>query len=134
VAMYCSAENIGHELAFSGRSIFIMEDDYLQAYYLADLIRSERGHPIGPAASLDEGLEILRSAGRIDCAIVDINLRGQQVYPLVERLQQRSTPVIFVSGYDRSAIPERFADIPLCQKPVPMEELRELMGRMLSQS
>ncbi|WP_340314065.1 response regulator [Rhizorhabdus argentea] len=111
-----------------------MEDDYLQASELADLVRGEQGCPIGPAASLDEGLEIIRRAARIDCAIMDINLRGQLVYPLVERLRRRSTPIIFVSGYDRSAIPARFADISLCQKPVKMQELRELLRRVLLQS
>lgn len=132
--MYHCREGVAHQMAFPGHSILIMEDDYLQAADLEGLVRSERGHPIGPAASLDEGLEIVRRAGRIDCAIVDINLRGQLVYPLVERLQRRSTPIIFVSGYDRSAIPARFADIPLCQKPVQMQELRELLGCVLFQS
>jgi DNA-binding response OmpR family regulator len=111
-----------------------MEDDYLQASDLADLVRAERGHLIGPVPSLDKGLEIISRAEAIDCAILDIKLGDQLVYPLVERLRQRSTPVIFVSGCDRSVIPENFAGIPLCQKPVRVEELRELMVRVLGRS
>ncbi|WP_340318162.1 response regulator [Rhizorhabdus argentea] len=109
-----------------------MDVDYLHASDLEDVVHSERGHLIGPAGSLDEGLEIVRRAVRIDCAILDIDLRGQLVYPLVESLQRRSTPIIFVSGYDRSAIPARFADIPLCQKPIKVQELREFWDACFS--
>jgi len=126
------SEDTPQEFALSGYTILVVEDDYLQASDLADLVRAERGHVIGPVPSLNEGLELVRRAEAIHCAVLDIKLGELLVYPLVERLRQQSTPVIFISGYDQSAIPESFAAIPLCQKPIQAHELRGFMVRALA--
>ena len=32
-------------------------------------------------------------------------------------------PLVFLTGYDESSVPKRFADVPLCQKPCADETL-----------
>jgi CheY-like chemotaxis protein len=102
---------------FSGRSILVVEDDFFIAFDLATSFEEVGAQVVGPAATLPEALELVSRTERLDGAVLDIDLQGQPVYELVDKLRARGVPIILASGYDRSAIPERYADLPLCQKP-----------------
>jgi len=56
----------------------------------------------GPAASLDEAERLLASR-EPEVAIVDINLKGEMAYGLIDRLHDRGVRVIVISGY---AVPQ----------------------------
>jgi hypothetical protein len=43
------------------------------------------------------------------------------VYPVADELAGRGVPFVFASGYDKSAVPERYSRIKHCEKPVPPE-------------
>lgn len=77
---------------------------------------------IGPARDLPTGLAAIRSQ-QPDCAVLDINLRGQLAFPIAAALRADDIPAIFATGYDRSPIPAEFADIPHFQKPVDLDAL-----------
>lgn len=50
-------------------------------------------------------------------------------YTLADALRGRGVPVVFATGYDRGAIPERYADVPLCEKPIQPEQVaRAIFG------
>jgi hypothetical protein len=55
-------------------------------------------------------------------AILDIKLGDELVYPLADALRDRGVPFIFATGYDASAIPKVYKDVPLMEKPVALEE------------
>lgn len=110
-----------------GRNILVVEDEYFLASDLARLL-GERGiHVVGPVASLTEAARIAESGG-IDCAILDINLRGQTVFPVADRLRAADIPFLFATGYGRAAIPDRFADIPHLEKPYGAERVLPLVA------
>jgi hypothetical protein len=50
-------------------------------------------------------------------AVLDVNLQGDPVFPVADKLQQRGVPFVFVTGFDEWAIPERFAQVPHLEKP-----------------
>jgi hypothetical protein len=42
----------------------------------------------------------------LDAAILDVSIRGGQVYPVAEKLLARNIPFVLASGYGDWALPE----------------------------
>jgi CheY-like chemotaxis protein len=99
------------------RRILLIEDDYLIARELAQAFEKLGAHVIGPAGSLGGAITLAETAD-FDCCLLDINLKGVEAYPVADLLMKRGLPFAFVTGYDKSVIPERYHSIPLIHKPV----------------
>jgi hypothetical protein len=63
------------------------------------------------------------AAADFDCAVLDLNLGGNPVYPVAASLAGRGIPFAFVTGYGRESIEPDFAHVPVMQKPVTREAL-----------
>lgn len=72
---------------------------------------------VGPVASVEDALHLIATE-KIDGATLDINLNGKRVYPVADALAARNVPFIFASGYDPTVVPQAYADVPQCDKPV----------------
>lgn len=113
-----------------GLRILIVEDEYLIAVDLRADLESRGAVVVGPAATVEEALDLVGRSGAIDAAILDVNLRGEPVYPVAETLQRHGVPFVFVTGYDRLALPDDYADIARHEKPIDVEKVsRALIGR-----
>jgi CheY-like chemotaxis protein len=108
-----------------GRRLLIVEDDYLIAQDLADLLRSGGAQVIGPVATVGAALDLIRATPSLDGAVVDINLQGEMAYPVADVLTKRAVPFLFATGYDETAIPGRYRDVPRCQKPVAVPKIAQ---------
>ena len=54
----------------------------------------------------------------VDGALLDVNLRGEMVFPAARILIARGVPVVFCSGYTSlRTIPAEFAAVPQVSKP-----------------
>lgn len=122
----------------AGKRVLIVEDELLVAMSLEDTLRALGCDVIGPVATLNEALRI---AGEVeaDVAILDVNLRGEQVFPAAEILARRSIPLIFCSGFvGASPLPAIFRDALQVPKPytdrVIASALREVADRAPSRS
>ena len=100
------------------RRLLIVEDEFLLAEDVACEMKARGAHVIGPAANVQAALSLIAEAGRIDGAILDLNLQGQMAFPVADALIDRGVPFVFATGYDRSAIPPRYAAVVRCEKPV----------------
>lgn len=101
-----------------GRTILVIEDDYFLAQDIARKVRGSGASILGPVSNVHDALEILKGAISIDAAILDINLMGEMAYPIADALRARSTPFLFVTGYDTAQMPPDYRDVTCCQKPV----------------
>ena len=114
----------------SGSRILVVEDEY----YLADDARatlSKAGaEVIGPVPTADEASALIEADGGIDGVLLDVNLRGEMAFDVADALQARGVPFAFVTGYDRVALPDRFAATPALAKPVRPEQLVNLFERL----
>src|SRR5262245_42099410 len=96
---------------------------------LADL-----GHRVvGPVARLEEGLEMVEREA-IDLAVLDININGNEVYPIAAALQARSIPFIFATGYGSTGLHPAYSDRPVLEKPYRSYDLKAAIGRVCDQS
>jgi CheY-like chemotaxis protein len=78
--------------------VLVVEDSWHVAGALKALLLELGVKVAGPAASLDEA-ERLLAAEAPDVAIVDINLKGEMAYGLIDRLNERGIHVVVISGY-----------------------------------
>ena len=118
-------------LACGGRRALVVEDEYLIAHDLADDLRSLGADVVGPLSSVTKALAAIDAQAELDGAILDINLQGEMVFPVADRLLERSIPFLFATGYDSEIIPERYADVPRCEKPVTGLRLTQALERRL---
>jgi DNA-binding NarL/FixJ family response regulator len=102
--------------SLAGKRVLIVEDEYLIADDLAHYLRQRGATIVGPVATIEQA-RTLASTAMIDCAIVDLDLRGEAPYELLDHLQLEGLPALIVSGYDVADIPPRFRDLPYIQKP-----------------
>ena len=113
-----------------GARVLIAEDEYTIAMFLADYLELQGAEVVGPAGNLDALAELVDQQP-IDAALLDINLGGEMVYPLADRLIQAGVPFLLTSGYDDN-IPPRFADAPRCSKPYRLETLNQALRDTLA--
>ena len=101
-----------------GRRVLVVEDEYLLAEDLREVLEHHGAKVLGPVATVAEGLALIQREPAPDLAIVDINLQGEWVYPLADVLRARGLPFLFATGYDAQAIPAAYAEVPRAEKPV----------------
>jgi len=101
-----------------GHRFLVVEDEYLIATDLVATLEALGMEVAGPAASVNEALQLLERGDHLDGAVLDINLRNERVYPVAEVLRSRGVPFVFTTGYDAAVVPSAYADVPRCEKPV----------------
>jgi len=115
------------------RHILVVEDEALVGMLTSELVGDMGLVVLGPCASLDAAMTLARSH-HIDGAILDVNLDGEPVFPLARMLADRAVPMIFLTGYDKSAVEQEFKMFPMLQKPVPAGELSKALSAILGLS
>ncbi|TGX54978.1 response regulator [Sphingomonas gei] len=113
------------------QAIFIAEDEPFIALDLALAIEDADGQVIGPAASVEEALELL-GAGHVDGAILDVNLVDRDITPVVVILAERGVPIILQSGVGLPAeLSARFPHLTVHLKPCSPKQLIDELAFML---
>jgi two-component sensor histidine kinase len=112
--------------AVRGRRLLLVEDEPLVSMMMTQMIRDLGGDVVGPFGSLEEAQEAALEA--VDAALLDVNVAGQLVYPLADRLKKHKKPVIFLTGYDAGSIDPRFAGAPILTKPIDELELGAVLA------
>jgi DNA-binding response OmpR family regulator len=118
-----------HESRLDGCRVLIVEDEYFLAGDLEKALKSQGATIIGPFADFDAAY---RRAARdhFDVAIIDVNLRDKEAYPIADELMRQSIPFLFYTGYGDDVIPERFKDVKLWVKPFEPPDLIETIARL----
>ncbi len=119
-------------MGISGKRVLIVEDELLVALGLEDNLKS-LGHDIlGPVATLSEAVRMAETVD-VDVAILDVNLRGEYVYPAAQILLERGIPFIFCSGFSGAMpVPGRFSDAPRVPKPYTSRAIAKALEDILN--
>ena len=119
-------------LDLSGRCILVVEDEYLLADDLRNALIQAGAEVLGPVSDVAGALTLVEDGRSVDAAVLDINLRGDSVFPFADLLAQRGVPFVFATGYDRASVPARFADAPYLAKPLDKAGLAAVLGPIMA--
>jgi len=110
----------------SGRRILLVEDEPLVAMMMSQMIGDLGATVIGPFGTVGEALAA--SSDDLDAAVLDINVAGELVYPLAERLATSGTPMVFLTGYDAKSVDDRFIQADVLTKPIAEADLASCLA------
>ena len=106
----------------------MVEDEY---YIADDLRRSLKGVGatiIGPMGSVAQA-EAAVEKGDFDCAVLDLNLHGENAAGVADQLKIMGIPFAIATGYGSGAVPSRHSDVPRLEKPFDASQVIELVSR-----
>ncbi|WP_081739609.1 response regulator [Methylobacterium sp. 10] len=113
--------------ALRGRRILVVEDEYFLADELARGLAEAEAEVVGPIATAQGALDLLKGPAPLDAAILDVNLGGEDVHSVADALLALGVPFLFTTGYDQATILGRYASVRLLEKPMDTATvLREL--------
>ena len=113
------SERDDSELA--GVRVLVVEDAWHVARAMKGLLEGLGMEVIGPAATVSAAKQYA-AAQMPALALVDINLKGERAYGLIDHLHDKDIPIIVVSGYAvLASLTEKAAAI--LQKPYEASEL-----------
>lgn len=117
--------------ALRGQTILLVEDEALIAMEIEMVLDSLGAHIVGPVPDLPEALAAAET-GRFDAAVLDVDLGGEDVFPVAERLLRRRVPFLFHTGHGlRLEIARDFPDAPVCKKPIAAERLARHLAALV---
>ena len=114
----------------AGLRVLVVEDEALIAMDLAATLRRVGCTTIGPARRVATAMRHVASDAP-DIALLDVNLAGEEVFPVADALAGRQVPFVFLTGYGRNVIPDRFRDRPLLGKPYSTAPLLATLERLI---
>lgn len=118
----------------NGKKILIVEDEAILALDLAFAMEDLGASVCGPYHRLRTALDGAEQP--IDGAILDVDLAGEQVFPLADTLRARNIPIVFHSGRQNpEELVSRYSGydlIRICPKPTAPQRVAEELSALLS--
>jgi len=117
------------KLGTTGNRVLLVEDESMVAMMVEQVLTELGLCVVGPYGTIGDALQAVRESP-VDAAILDINLGGESVYPVVDFLTARGVPTAFISGYGVESVDRRYGHIPLMQKPIDRQALLRLFNSL----
>jgi len=118
-----------HEAPKQSRLILIVDDEALICL-LVETILFDAGFAVASANTVADALAAI-TLNAPDLAILDLNLRGEKVYPVAQRLAELDIPFVFATGGSAQDV-EAFAERPCIDKPFNEDEILETIAGLLA--
>ena len=111
--------------------ILLEEDETLIALMLEDMLEGMGCAVTGLAPRIALGVS-MADAGQFDVAILDVNVAGENIEPVADRLAARGVPFIFATGYGEAGVPLRHRGRPVVAKPFRGDQLETAIQQALA--
>lgn len=110
----------------AGLRVLVVEDEFMIAMLIEQTLADNDCVVVGSCSNVSDALQLAQS-GSFDLAVLDVNLRGEKVYPVAEMLERRGIPFVLLSGYGKEAVPPGHPDWRACSKPFTSSTLVEIL-------
>jgi CheY-like chemotaxis protein len=112
---------------FVPRSILIVEDEPLISMMLEDFLESLGHHISGTCESVPDAMARVGEGG-FDVAILDVNLKGERIWPVADRLIEMGVPYILATGGHIEPPPAAHASAPVLSKPFTIDAIEPALA------
>lgn len=114
-----------------GKRIMIVEDEILIAMELEMSLQDAGSDVVGPFTELAQA-DSIQDRSVVDAALLDVNLNGDVVYPLADRLQQMDVPLVFYTGNaDYHVLEDRYPNAAIIKKPADPDALLDVLSKSI---
>jgi CheY-like chemotaxis protein len=110
----------------SGLRLLLVEDESHVAMLVEDMLADMGCHVVASAARVSEALRMIEAMD-IDAAVLDVNVAGEKVFPVAEKLRDRKIPFVFATGYGAEGVREDLRTHPVIPKPFPQSQLEQAL-------
>lgn len=105
-----------------GCRVLVVEDEAMLSLMLGELLAGI-GCEVVASASRFADAERKCETLAFDVALLDVNLRGEQTFPIAEAMRQRGQAFVLATGYTSTILPESLRASRLLQKPYRTRDL-----------
>lgn len=110
--------------------VLVVEDDPFVALELENLLTDHGFEVVGPTSSIAAAQSAL-AAGSVHGALLDVNIKGELVFPVADALAAAGVPFVLLSGYTADTLPPAYRDRPFIGKPYGGKELMALLQQAM---
>ena len=89
-----------------GFRILVAEDNALLLLDIADFLSDAGAEIVGPAVSVQRAVSLARSE-QLDVGVLDVTLKGGDVFPIARILTEQGKGIVFVTGMQDTSTLER---------------------------
>jgi len=107
-----------------GLRVAVVEDETLVAILLEDMLMELGCQVLWTAHRVGKALDLVAQSPP-DAGVLDVNIAGDEVYPVAQALADRNVPFVFTTGYGTRGLTGAWRDRPIVQKPFQVEHLSE---------
>lgn len=114
----------------AGLDVLLIEDETMVSFLIEEMLEQLGAASVRHAARLDAGLALVEIKLPA-LAILDVNIGGETVFPIAEKLDAAAVPFVFITGYGRDGVHGRWAAREVLQKPLTVQEFEQGLRRVL---
>jgi CheY-like chemotaxis protein len=114
----------------SGRRILVVEDEMLIVMMIEGMLDDLGCESVTTAATVDQAVALIK--GQVfDAAMLDVNLKGSNSYPVADALAARGVPFFFATG-NSGHMAEGYGGRAVLRKPFQCNDLATMLTGILS--
>ncbi|KRR13943.1 hypothetical protein CQ12_40485 [Bradyrhizobium jicamae] len=111
-------------------STLLVEDETLIRMMLAEIVEELGYLDVSEAANI-EAARSLAETRTFDLALLDVNVAGSLITPVVHILDKRGVPIVLVSGYTEQTMPPELKGRLFVGKPFSQDTLLDAIHRAI---
>ena len=112
--------------------VLVVEDEYFVAADCVAELR-KRGLEAVAVATLEDAVDLAQAPG-ICGAVIDIDLRGERTFALIELLRERTIPFVIYTGYSAQIFSSEISSVPVFEKPARPAEVVDALVSLMQRS
>ena len=116
---------------FRGLNVMVVEDEAIVSFMIEDMLLDHGCAAVWHASNVGEALAMLGER-QPHVAVLDVNLGGELVFPVAQKLEEAKIPFVFATGYGRNGILHDWARHPIIHKPYDGHTLARALSALLS--
>jgi CheY-like chemotaxis protein len=118
--------------SIKGKRILIVEDEALVALMLEDMLTNCGAVVVGSKSTIGEGSSFAKEEN-FDVAVLDVNVHGSKIDPIIDILTTRGIPYLLATGYEKVELPNGHNPTSI-QKPYSENSVIEGLAKVLAAS